>query len=310
LLPQVVITPILYISRHLLNSHKKIGLGYLISALQPLGFFLALTVLLIGLIDKKIIYLAYIGCSIAFIQAIFSILLVHTYCKNIRWKLATFSVSLDFIKNSISMRSAHSLNNFFAAMFLSNVTSHFPEGSIAIFQYAKRFVDGITSITTSQNATLFHTSVAKLWATQNIKINFKKTCKTYLNNVIPLYFGMTTIIWIGIPYLFNLIEHKAGQFNNIEFIQSTFLGIALWQLVITIEVIYIAVPLAANQSSLFWKVNSLFLINLWLISHLLPSDMSVTKLPYWIFSIQIVSTLLYKYYSSRILNQDEHATKN
>lgn len=298
LLVQVAFSPLLHITRCTLNVRHYYGASYCLSLILPLGQLISLLIF-IYLGKRDVIELAK--------WSSFFILAQLVLCPLILIKWASFPKNVDakffisFMKNSFTMRIGHSFHNFFVGMILNNALSHLAPGLISVFQYAKKFSDGLAGIAIGPQANIYHARQAKSWAEGDKKL-FYVNVKIYLKNTLPIYFIGVLLVWFLLPWLLELLAkgRDTGSVNGIKFV---FLALAAWQGIISIETIFAGVVVIAKRSMILWLVNGIFIVSFFIAVKFIPVDASVWWLAIVGLLTQCINFIFYAASAWRLTNK-------
>ncbi|WP_150131067.1 lipid II flippase MurJ [Janthinobacterium sp. LM6] len=298
LLIQVAFSPLLHVVRCTLNVHHYYGASYCLSLILPLGQLLSLLVFIL-LDEHDVIELAkWSSFSILVQLVLYPLILIKwaSFPKNIDTK---FFIS--FIKNSFTMRIGHSFHNFFVGMILNNALSYLAPGMISVFQYAKKFSDGLAGVAIGPQANIYHARQAKAWVERDKKL-FYVNVKVYLKNTLPIYIVGVFLVYFIMPWFLEILSEgrDAGSVIGIKFV---FLALAAWQGIISIETIFAGVVVIAKRSMILWMVNGLFIISFFIAVKFIPNDSSVWWLAIAGLLTQCLNFIFYAAFAWRLTNK-------
>lgn len=288
LLPQIAAAPLLHVTRSTLNAHGKYGRSYALSLIIPSALLVAqLYFVLAG--HGGVHELGWVTAMGAVLQLAVCLIMVYPWCSAI-----VGPITKDFwamVRNSITMRIGHSFHSFFVVMIVNNALSHHAAGMISIFQYAKRFADGVSAITVGPQANIFYSRQALAWAARDYS-QFKKNIKNYIAVVSPLFVAVALLVLLTLPELLNILGRGNAIFS-IRAIQITFAALVVWQGLISLETVYVAAVVTARESFIMWGVNGLFVISFYFYVTQIPIDSPVWYVALVAILAQLVSILGY-----------------
>ncbi|WP_312434770.1 hypothetical protein [Janthinobacterium sp.] len=292
LLTQVAIAPLVHVTRCTLNVHQYYGASYCLSLILPIWQMIVLTIF-IFLKKQDVVELAKWSCAAVLIQILSCPLIL------IKWANIPKNISVQFfgsfVKNSFTMRIGHSFHNFFVGLILNNALSHQAPGVISIFQYAKKFSDGLAGVAIGPQANIYHVRQAKAWSERNASI-FYENIKVYLKNTLPLYVAGVICVWVFLPWLFSLLA-KDGDASSTEKIKTVFLALSAWQGIISIETIFAGIVVIARRSMILWLVNGIFIFVFYFSVKAMPLDASVLWISITGLLSQFISFIFYAFLS-------------
>lgn len=290
LLPQVAVAPLLHITRCTLNAHSRYGRSYALSLIIPSALLLALLFFVVtggGEVHR----LGWVVAVAAGLQLVVCLVMVYPWCAS--WHKPIKKDFWAFVKNSVTMRIGHSFHNFFVGLIINNTLSHQAPGMISIFQYAKRFADGATSVTIGPQNNIYHARQALAWAERN-RSQFKDNIKAYLRIITPLFLVVALLVFVTMPWLLGLLS-RDGMEHAINAMQITFAALIVWQGIISVETIFAGVVVTARQSFILWGVNGLFVGSFYFYTNYIPTGSPVWYLAAAAVLAQLVSILGYGY---------------
>lgn len=224
-------------------------------------------------------------------------------------KILGFSIQLrighplmkNFIKNSISMRLGHNVHNFFFPLIVNNILSSFPVGSVSSFYYAQKIVNAIASIAIGPSQNVLSAKISELWSRAKVQ-GIKLQVKQFLKLTPAIYVLISFVVFLVIPFILQIISSHNLSKSTIQLIQTLFILLALWQLIIIIESPFAAVGISSKNSKLFTIVNSIFIVLFFLMVIVFKRYVEIFSLPIAAFFAQTVSFSIYTLYALMLLN--------
>ena len=288
LLPQVAVAPLLHVTRCTLNVHSKYGRSYALSLIIPAALlFMLLFFVAAG--GGTIRELGWTVAVTAGFQLVVCLAIVYPWCGSLHKPITKDFWAL--VKNSVTMRIGHSFHNFFVGLIINSTLSHQALGVISIFQYAKRFADGVTSVTVGPQNNIYHARQALAWAGRD-RSQFRENIKAYLRITTPLFLVVSLIVLLTMPWLLKLLN-RDGMGHAIDALKVTFSVLVVWQGIIAIETIFAGVVVTARQSLILWGVNGLFVGSFYFYTSRIPTDTPVWYLAVAAVLAQLVSILCF-----------------
>lgn len=263
MLPQTAATPLLYVTRQLFNAHERYTLAYLLALCAPCVLLLAHVIGLQGGI--KLGGLAWIVGLGAVAQIGLCLYLVRPWFRRGRLLPKPIRALRSFVWKSVSMRSGHALHNFLSAVIINGALSTLSAGNIALFQYAKRFADGISSVAVGPHGNIYHARFAKAWSERNRR-SALAAARAYLQHVMPLFVIGVMLVWLALPHLLRGIA--PGVDIAVDNLVSVFLLISIWSALIAFEAVFVAVLTTAHRAAVIIGINGLFIAVFFGLTHL------------------------------------------
>lgn len=288
LLPQIAAAPLLHVTRCALNAHGKYGRSYALLLIIPSALLIAQLYFVVAG-NGRVHDLGWVVAIGAVLQLMICIRMILPWCTAI-----VNPITKDFwalLRNSVTMRIGHSFHNFFVGMIINNALSHQAAGMISIFQYAKRFADGVAAVSVGPQVNIFNSRQALAWAARDYSL-FKKNIKTYISIVLPLFVAVALLVLLTLPELLKLLGRGNAIFS-IGAIQVTFAALVVWQGLISLEAIYVTVVITARESFILWGVNGLFVVSFYFYVTKIPADSPVWYVALVAILAQLVSILGY-----------------
>lgn len=288
LTPQIVFYPLNFIAKIILTIKKQPIKAYAFGLIPQISILIAL--IFGNTINLQIQEMGLIVGGIALIQAFFSAYIARQHL-NIRQYLnpITHLSIKSFIQSSFAMRSSHTIHNLLSVMIITKVLSTLPTGSISIYQYSKKFADGILSISTGPHSLRFHAEIAQQWAEGKVQL-ITKTQASFLKNTVPFFIIAVFICSFAIEKIMSLMGSDPESSNEI---QKTFLFHSTWILIIIIESTAMSLLIIRNDFKKIITVNTIFLLTLYSTTSILIGNNSITEVIICAIFAQSISTILF-----------------
>ncbi|MDD5296566.1 MAG: hypothetical protein PHU46_06595 [Rhodocyclaceae bacterium] len=253
LLPQVAAAPLVHVARCALNAHGKYGRSYALSLIAP-GILLLALLYFVAAGGGGALPLGWTSAAAAAVQlTACGIMLRPWYAP---WRGPVPADFRALVANSVGMRIGHSFHNFMFGLILNNALSHLAPGMISIFQYAKRFADGVSSVTVGPQNNIYHARQAQAWATHDLH-RFRANVKSFLTITSPLFVSAAILTVVCMPWLLGLLS-QAEDANTVYTIKTTFTVLMVWQAIVAVETIFVGVVVTSRQSAVLICVNGVF----------------------------------------------------
>lgn len=253
LLLQLAVAPVLFVLRQLLlldqRSGWSIALGHAFGAVQCVVLAAALA----GLAGTPQALAWWLGAgSLAVALAAvarFAPLAWH-------WQAPDWRALAPFVRASFAMRLTHSVHNLLVVALTNAALSAGAAGTVALFQYAKRLVDGLTSVAVGPHMAVLHARQATAW-TLGDAAAFRRHARHYLGTAVPALVGLCALAlvlgwawgaWTGSP----LLQPGTATWTLV-------LLLCAWQLVMAIETVAAGVLSYENRAGWMFAVNGLFI---------------------------------------------------
>lgn len=206
-----------------------------------------------------------------------------------------------FIRASFAMRTTHSVHNFLVVVLTSSALSAGVEGTVALYQYAKKLADGLSSISVGPHLSVYHAAQARAWAMVD-PVAFRRNMRTYLISAFPLLFAATLLFGAGAGAAVHFVHSFAQRMPPSGF-ALLFLLLA-WQTLISLESIPVGVVVIDNRTEMVLFVNSLYVLMFFTVIHF------VLVAPYTGIAVaaaslccQLISASLYALIAHRLMRQ-------
>ncbi|MCW2312609.1 MATE family efflux transporter [Rhodoferax antarcticus] len=285
LLPQVAVAPSLHITRGILNAQGNYGRSYLLALITPSALLSVLAYFsVVG--GGGVLQLGFTVAVAAFLQLGICYTMVFR-CLITSWNAKLMKEFRDFVVNSVTMRIGHSFHNLFVGLIINSTLSHQAIGMISIFQYAKRFADGVFTVTIGPHVGILLARQASAWPDRNYT-QYKKNIKVYLRTISPLFFGSAILVFLLIPMLLEMMPRDGAE-HAVGAIQITYAIFTVWQGLIALEAVFVGVVTTARRSFILWGINCLFIVNFYLFSKYISESSPVWYLVAAAIFAQLIS---------------------
>lgn len=286
----------------LLNVHKLYAWPYVLSIIPSVATLVGVFAL------AQYTNYGPLGLAVPFstgvmIQLLFLVGLLKKSHITLRWT-GVHPDTINFVKNSFTMRLAHNFHQFFSLLIINTFLSGFAQGSIALFQYAKRAVSAVSMIATGPINNVYTSEVAKKLSLndgQGIVYNRKK----YHLAVIPLFLIGSLILIPLLPYVISFVVQNQVSSDDLKLLRWLSTALVIWNFIIVVETPYVTITVAAKRSYTLMMVNATFMLTFWMLSLFLTPHMGAVGLPAAGASAQIISILVFAYLSRKILTDLE-----
>lgn len=209
-----------------------------------------------------------------------------------------------FIRASAALRFTHSVHNFLVVLLTNAALSGGVPGTVSLFQYVKKFADGLSSVAVGPHLQVYHASQASAWARDD-KSRFHENIREYLRHSLPvmaLALAGAFVCWhfagIYAPQLAQ--KASAGAF-------LIFMTLTAWQVLISIETIPAGVLVVGKHTRWLLAVNVLFAFNFYLVTQVAMSApytgvaVALASLLCQCVSTVLLSVLAYSFYRKKFL---------
>ncbi len=296
-------TPISYICSSLLTAEMKIGYPYVITIIPV--FFIVLTQIFCHLISyKDISLLIYAGLFGTILSALLNIFLV---IKNFNYKFSLdfkHRLSSKYIKNSIMIRAGHNIHNFLFPLVTNNFLSSFPAGFVSYFYYAQKMVNVLQNIITGPSNRILQAKISRSCSLNDLK-NIKNDIRYYFKIFSPIFITSAIITYYFLPYALNLISSGKLNTEDINYIQSIFIFLSVWSVILFLEAPFDMVLVAVKNSGIFILVNALYIIDYSILLILFKNKYNLNAVGIAIIFSQLISFFLYSKTALKLLNSNQ-----
>lgn len=289
MMPQTVAAPCLHVVRQLLNAHGNYTQSYLLSIWAPFVLSLAqISGLLLGCGLEQLAIIVAFG---AFGQIVLCLFLVRKWWKMGRLLLEPLKELRNLMGKSAMMRCAHALHNFLSTAIISSVLSTLSAGNLSLFLYAKRIADGVSSIATGPHINIYHAKLAQAWSIR-ARMTALNSAIAYLKHVLPLFVLGVALVWLMLPFGLQSISSYSANLSVISLI-STFLVISIWNVIIAIEAVFVAVLITDHRSIMLALINGLFVCVFYALTNVDFGLAPLLSIPIDACIAQVISLILF-----------------
>lgn len=299
MLPQTAAAPCLHVVRQLLNAHGQYTHAYILLMWTPAVLLVAqLAGMLLGWSLEELAWVLGAG---ALLQVGLCLHLAKRWWRSGR-RIAKPATALhQFILKSVSMRSAHALHNFLSVAIIGSALSTLSAGTLSIFLYAKRIAEGVSSISVGPHVSIYHAKLAEAWTKFNRSASLD-AARSYLKHILPLFLLGVGLTWLLLPPILLMISSLASQ-ASIDSMMLSFLLISVWNLIIIIESVFVALLTTAHRAAVFGLVNGLFIIFFYVLTNLHLGISAAIQLPIGASIAQCVSLVLFASVAYSLFNR-------
>ena len=301
---ELSLSPLFLLNQKLLNAEMQFSLPYIINTLPSLTVFLMTCTLLAGgsLAITSLLYAKLLGVCLAIIVSFQALHRLHIPIIP-RWHHPDL---LPFLKNSFSMRLGHNIHNFLFTPITTSALTMLPQGYASYFYYAHRLAGVLTSVTTGPSFNLFQSRFSQAWS-QGDQGGARSLIRSYLKTSLPLLSIGTIGMSLFLPFLLSILNPSLHDHTTMIII--AFLGIMLWQIIITAESGYVAILANAKKSSIFIITNTLFALIYFGVSHGTIDQLEMSGILAGFILGQCVNFFIYAQQARLLLTQrDVHET--
>lgn len=288
LLLQVLFSPSLYVLRQqlLLQNHYRLSIisNILFGSVQMI---VLLTAWLFGHIS-----MFHIALSTGLLSAVIAAWFVFKFCEDgVMKNMPDWARLWPFIRASVALRFTHSIHNFFVVLLSNSALSGGVEGTVAVYQYAKKIADGLSSISISPHLTVYHSAQAKAWVRGDLGacvVNIR----TYLLTAYPLLLGLVVVFVVFTSLAINVIPDFGAKLPQggalILFV------LLAWQTLISLESVPVGILVIDKRAGLILMINTVFIITFFMALHwVLVSPYTALAVAIVSICCQAISTLLF-----------------
>ncbi len=219
----------------------------------------------------------------------------------LRWQAPCWRSLAPLVRASASMRLTHSAHNLLVIVLTNAALSGGAPGTVAVFHYAKRLVDGLASVTISPHMAVLHARQVTAW-TRRDGAAFRDNAIRYVCCALPLLMGASSLVL--------LIGWGWGTWSGDARLRpgSDEYGLLLlllaWQLVMAIETVAAGVPAYENRAGWLLAVNGLYIASFFLAVHiLLPQPVTGAAVAAWSLACQLLSCGLFSWLAWHLCRQ-------
>lgn len=165
-------------------------------------------------------------------------------------KRTNYSKLRSFVVASVKLRLTSSIHNFFSVLLTNSALSFGYSGTVATYQYIKKFADGVSSISAGPHLQIYHANQSIVWAKSD-KNAFLANIKKYIDQIVPIFI-IGALSFMFLVYILSLLlDGIESEIPNNGY--CIFLILLLWQLIISVETI--AVGVLVMQKKHFFLVD-------------------------------------------------------
>ncbi len=212
-----------------------------------------------------------------------------------------FRALLPFIGSSVAMRGAHSAHNFVVVLLINSALTAGAEGTFAIYQYARKVADGLTSIAIGPHQVAYLAALARAWASGN-RMALRQQSRDYLWTALSLLAGSTLLLALVVGAV-SALAPTAVKTIGVDGV-AMLLVLLLWQALVAIESVPVAVLSVARRTAWMFGVNATFAMALYgVLGWLVVPPHGGLPVVLALLCCQGVSTVLFALLAARCLRQ-------
>ncbi len=296
---ELLVSPIQSINQRLMNAEMYFTVPYLLNII-PILFVLITMVYIYYATTDDISLLIYAKVLGSFVTLFISFFVVRSM--NIPIKISLRHSQLKgFIHNSFTMRFGHNIHNFLFTPITTNILTSLPSGYASYFYYAMKIATIINSIVVGPSSKVFQSKFSSEWSNKHINIA-KSLIFKYMKITVPLIIVSSIVVYFILPNVLHLIANKL-TLESLDIIQSIFVGLMIWQLIILIESGSVFILVVEKKSQMFIYTNLIFTLMYFGFANLFLKEFSIYAIIYSLILAQLVNFAIYTYYGQKIMKQ-------
>ncbi len=295
----IFLFPFITINTNLFNAEMKFSLPYIIQIIPGFANSIVLIVIVLKCLNADIKYMAYSTVAAMSLSAIIQIYFVSKM--GIRMKFALSHPMLwKFIKNSFTMRFGHNMHGFIVKPIISRVLTSLPVGYASSYSYAEKILSIIQSIIIGPSLSIVRSQISLSYSSREY-LKIKHIIKDYLKLSLSLMLPSVIIAYLFIPFVLNFIASKNINFDEIVRIKYIFAALSVWYLLLLVESPFVLIIVAARNSFLFIRTNTISIAIIFIICFLFKSYFSIYIIPLALVLGQLNNIFIYTKNAIRII---------
>ncbi len=292
----LVAYPVNYVNEKLLNSENRISIPYIVETMP----FMLMVLLMIymgfnpNIASVEILSAARVlGMILGLVIGISAVYRIGFFPKLVDIKKIHISTLIKkFVINSIYMRGAHNIHNFFVIPIVNNILGSLPEGYASYYYYAYRMVLAVKSVVLGPIYKIYQATIAAEWPKNNAHIIVENTKRFFVTSV-PLYIVSILVAYFMLPVVLKYIAGGSLEAHQLENIAYLFLMLGTWHLVMTMELSVVPMLLASKRSITFYFGNTVFIILFYITTKMLLERYGVESIPISGGVAQIINLIIF-----------------
>lgn len=217
-----------------------------------------------------------------------------------RWHTPEWPALAVFVRASMAMRLTHSMHNLLVVAVTNAALSTGPAGTVAVFQYAKRLVDGLATVAVSPHMAVLHAKQATAWM-QRDAAAFCGHAVHYIRTAVPLLVGASTLALLASWAWASLSDQPPLRPGGSHWL--LLLLLCAWQLVMAVETVAAGVLSYDNRAGSMFAVNSLYIACFFGVVQLLPVLTGGVAVVAAALGCQLLSLVLFTWLASGVHRQ-------
>lgn len=304
---QLFVYPVCCINERLLNAEMRFSYPYILSVF-PMSFMLLgqFYILFSGVNDVAVLPLSYSAGSV--FSAVAGLFIVRKIGIPLRFTLY-HPVARQFLRNSISMRFGHNINNFMVPLLTNNFLSYFPAGYISYYGYAQKFISAAQSVTAGPAQKILASNIARLFAKNDFS-EYYSYVRGYLRSSLVMFTAVSVAAYFCMSPVLILLNPTFTP-HDLSYIRFIFAGLFLWSFIMIAESAYTLAVISSKRSRVLIGINLVFIAFYSLQLYLLRDAAGVFSLPLSGALTQCCSFFLFYIYAKKIVSDsNEHGPVN
>ena len=292
----LVVYPVNYVNEKLLNSENRISIPYIV---ETMPFMLMVLLMVYMEFNRNIASVEILSAARVLGMVLGLAIGIGAVCRigffpkliDIR-KMRTSTLVKKFVINSLYMRGAHNIHNFFVIPIVNNILGSLSEGYASYYYYAYRIVLAVKSVVLGPIYKIYQATIAAEWPKNDAHIIIEKT-KQFFTNSVPLYIMSILVAYFMLPVVLKYIAGDSLEAHQLENIAYLFLLLGTWHLVITMEQSVVPILLASKKSITFYISNTIFIIIFYITTKILLEKYGVESIPISGAAAQIINLAIF-----------------
>ena len=252
----LILYPISYVNDRLLNAEKRFSLPYISESL-PYAFMVI--IIMAGIFGmpadvtvERVAEFRNYGMVLGVITTTSVIWKMGFFTA---WKPKFGTIFYEFIRNSISMRLSHNINNFGVAFIINSFLISLPDGVASIYHYALRAVIILKQVTVGPMYRIFQSELSLAFGYSNFD-EVQRLISSFFKLSTIIYAGIIFLGWVMIEPVLALMNIQSNTEDYHRSISDTFILIGIWHFFIVAEMAKTTLYMAAKDFIVFFIANS------------------------------------------------------
>jgi hypothetical protein len=294
----LLLFPVSYVNTALINAEMRFTVPYLLQ-LTP-GMTSAVLLLTMGFGDRADVVLLAWGnvissAAVVLLQFVTLGRMGFRYRPQLRhpWICR-------LIANSLPMRVGHNIRDFSVQPILANALIAMPVGYAACYSYARKLIDAIQTILIGPTLTVYRSRLSGYWTARDGRA-VEREIRHFLRTAMAFVVPVVVVACVLIPEALVVLAPRSIPVSSRSTIQSLFLVLSVWLVVVAVETPFGHFLIAAQKSRVFIATNSLYVVVVLLVVGLLRRSCGVFSIPLALTAAQVLSALAYALLARREL---------